>query len=179
MSYSVREMHIGDATSIVNYFWNTDADILYLMGADPNKFPPKEEWEKLIINQLELPYDQKEFYYIIWLLDDLPIGHSSINKINFGESAYMHLHVWDISKRKSGLGYEFLKLSIPIYFEKFNLKQLICEPNTKNIAPNQTLKKVGFEFIKEYDTVPGWINYYQTVNRYILTKNVYIELNDE
>mgnify|MGYP006897572879 CR=1 FL=1 len=31
-----------------------------------------------------------------------------------------------------------------MYFDKFNLKTLICEPNSNNKPPNKTLKKLLF-----------------------------------
>ena len=82
----------------------------------------------------------------------------------------MHLHLWNNDKRKSGLGLDFLRLTISYYFRNFGLEKLICEPYSKNIAPNRVLRKLGFEFVRTYDTKPGWINFYQTVNRYELKK---------
>ena len=78
----------------------------------------------------------------------------------------MHLHLWQPVKRKKGIGTEFVKMSIPYYFKNFKLKKLICEPYTQNIAPNKVLQKVGFNLIKKYETIPGWINFKQLVNRY-------------
>ena len=82
----------------------------------------------------------------------------------------MHLHIWNSKRRQNGLGIEFLKQTIPLYFKNLQIKTLICEPYSKNSPPNKTLPKVGFDFIRFYATVPGWINYYQTVNRYEFTK---------
>ena len=120
----------------------------------------------ILINQMT----EKEFYYILWLLDNQPIGHSNINQIKFGNTATMHLHLWDSATRKKGLGIQFLRMTVPYYFKKFNLKKLICEPYSKNVAPNKVLKKLGFEWVRTYDTTPGQINFHQTVNRYELNK---------
>ena len=105
-----------------------------------------------------------------WLFDNQPIGHSNINQIKFGNTATMHLHLWDSATRKKGLGIQFLRMTVPYYFKKFNLKKLICEPYSKNVAPNKVLKKLGFEWVRTYDTTPGQINFHQTVNRYELNK---------
>ena len=96
--------------------------------------------------------------------------HSNINNIEFGKSATMHLHLWEFIKRKSGLGIEFLKMSIPYYFENFGLEKLVCEPYSENVAPNRVLPKLGFKLKRTYETTPGYINFRQTVNRYELTK---------
>ena len=42
-----------------------------------------------------------------------------------------------------------------------------------NPAPNKTLARVGFEFVKEYVTVPGSINFEQPVNRWEMTREKY------
>ena len=59
--------------------------------------------------------------FIIWQIDNKAVGHSNVNNIKFGESATMHLHLWERSKRKSGLGLEFLKMTIPLYFKNLSL----------------------------------------------------------
>ena len=82
----------------------------------------------------------------------------------------MHLHLWESNRRQKGLGLQFLKQTIPYYFENFDLEKLICEPRAENIAPNKTLRKSGFELVRTYETTPGWINFHQTVNRYEFKK---------
>jgi len=48
----------------------------------------------------------------------------------------------------------------------------MCEPYALNPAPNKILKKVGFTFIKIYETTPGWINFKQKVNQYEFGKEM-------
>jgi len=170
MKLNVREIQENDIEKIVNYFINADNEFLKGMGADKSKLPKRESWIKKLESELKKSYKNKNNYYIIWLLDGQEIGHSNINNIEFGKSAKMHLHLWNNVKRKSGFGLDFLRLTIPYYFKNFGLQKLICEPNAKNIAPNKVLKKLGFELIRTYHTTPGWINFYQTVNRYELKK---------
>jgi len=163
-------MEKSDIKSIVDYFIDADPDFLMSLGVDKSKLPKKIQWIKKLNKEFEKPIEKKEFYYIIWLIDNKPVGHSNINKIDFGQTATMHLHLWKDQKRKKGLGPEFLKLTIPFYFKNFELEKLICEPYAQNIAPNKVLKKTGFEFIKEYETIPGWINFHQSVCRYEMSK---------
>lgn len=170
MNLSVREMIVNDIENIVDYFVDANAAFLKAMGADKRKLLEREAWIKKLKVEFEKPYNEKEFYYIVWLIDGQPVGHSNINSISFGKSATMHLHLWKGNNRKKGLGVEFLKKSIPYYFEHFKLKKLICEPRAENIAPNEVLQKVGFHLKRTYETTPGWINFHQTVNRYEFTK---------
>ncbi|HWY34787.1 MAG TPA: GNAT family protein, partial [Nitrosopumilaceae archaeon] len=102
------------------------------------------------------------------LLNNKNIGHSNVNKIVFGEEAHMHLHIWSEDVRKKGVGAELVKLTIPYFFENLKLKKLYCEPYALNQAPNKTLQKVGFEFVKKYRTTPGWLNFEQEVNLWVI-----------
>jgi len=169
MNLSVREMEKSEIELIVDYFFNADSEFLKGMGADIKKLPNREEWTKKLNSDYEKPYDQKEFYYIIWLINGEPTGHSNINNIDFGQSAKMHLHLWKNNNRKSGLGLNFIKQTLPFFYKNFKLKTLICEPFSENIPPNKVLKKAGFKFIKSYKTIPGFINFSQIVNRYQMT----------
>jgi RimJ/RimL family protein N-acetyltransferase len=170
MKLTVREIQANEIEKIVDYFVNADTRFLKEMGADKCKLPKKKNWIEKLESEFKKSNVEKEFYYIIWLFDNQAIGHSNINNIEFGKSATMHLHLWNIDKRKNGLGLNFLRLTIPDYFRNFELEKLICEPYLKNIAPNKVLKKLDFELVRAYDTTPGWINFRQTVNRYELKR---------
>lgn len=166
---SVREMQQDDVRLVVDYFFHADENYLKGMGAIKNKLPSRNEWMDNLYAELELPYEQKGYYYIMWLINGQPSGHSNINQISFGQRANMHLHLWHNPNRQKGLGSSFLNKTIPHYFKNFNLQTLICEPYALNPAPNRTLPKLGFDFIHAYETIPGTINFHQLVNRYELT----------
>ena len=170
MNLSVRELEIHEIGRMVDYFITAKDSFLKGMGADKSKLPTRDDWIQKLELDFNKPSTEKEFYYILWLFDNQPIGHSNINQIKFGNTATMHLHLWDSATRKKGLGIQFLRMTVPYYFKKFNLKKLICEPYSKNVAPNKVLKKLGFEWVRIYDTTPGQINFLQTVNRYELNK---------
>ncbi len=178
MELYVREMEKEDVELIVDYFVNADVDFLKSMGADKTKLLNRTEWITKLNKEFDKTNEEKEYYYIIWMIDNQPTGHSNIDKIDFGQTATMHLHLWKSHNRAKGLGLQFLKRTIPFYFNNFKLKKLICEPKSKNISPNKALKKVGFEFIKKYETVPGMINFLQSVNRYEMTKDRFKEIGN-
>ncbi|MEM9982688.1 MAG: GNAT family protein, partial [Bacteroidota bacterium] len=170
MKIEVRELKASDIENIVNYFIQADAHFLKKMGVEKSKLLKREIWTEHLRSELTKPYNEKDYYYIIWLIDNQPIGHSNVNHIVFGKSATMHLYLWKSDMRKSRLGLRFLKLTIPFHFEKLALKKVICEPYSENIAPNRTLKKRGFGLIHTYTTISVPIDFRQTVNRYELTK---------
>ena len=176
MNTSVREMRMEDIELVVDYFLDANGAFLKSMGVDKKKLPSRIDWINRLIEDFKLPLASKKFYYLIWELDGEAIGHSNINNIEYGCRATMHLHIWELRMRQLGLGSVFLQQTIPIYFREFELNKLICEPYAENPGPNKAIPKTGFELIRTYDCIPGWINFHQTVNRYELSKDKFANL---
>jgi RimJ/RimL family protein N-acetyltransferase len=171
---AVREMKSKDAELVARYFLDATPDFLKNMGVDQTKLPTLDNWVSMMHTDLAKPMEQKEFFYVIWMFENKPIGHSNINKIVYGQEAYMHLHLWTADRRHKGIGTSLLRLSLPYYFQNFKLNELFCEPNSSLVAPNKTLEGLGFELVKEYETIPGWINFHQPVKRWRMTKNGFL-----
>lgn len=172
-SIDVRLAVEADYPFIVDYFRNGDDEFHRGMGVDRSRLPARKEWLDILHDNHNRPKETKDFFYVIWMYDDEPVGHSNINKIKYGDEAYMHLHMWRQDIRARGLGLNFVKMSIPFYFDEFSLRTLWCEPYALNPAPNKTLKKLGFDLVKTYDTIPGWISFHQPVNRWCLSSIAY------
>ncbi len=51
------------------------------------------------------------------------------------------------------------------------IDRLYCDPNAYNVAPNRTLQRAGFKYLKSYETVPGAINFRQPVTRWVLERS--------
>jgi RimJ/RimL family protein N-acetyltransferase len=168
---SVREIQQSDIVFITNYWLNSPAAYLQGMGVDLAKMPTKEQWIRMLEMQLHQPYLQKQSYCIIWELDGKPIGHSNVNKIVFGESASVHLHIWYATERSAGFGPVFIQLTLPYFFTNLQLKTIYCEPYAQNPSPNKVLKKASFTFIKEYRTAPGNINFEEVVRRWEISSD--------
>ena len=160
---SVREIQKSDIDLLINYWVHSGAEHMARMGVDMAKMPDEKAWRILLSKQLSQPYEQKQSYCIIWQLDGKPIGHSNVSRVVFGEEAYMHLHLWNPDSRKKGIGSELVKLTIPYFFKNMKLKKLFCEPYALNPPPNRTLEKLGFDFVKEHITTPGYLNFEQPV----------------
>jgi RimJ/RimL family protein N-acetyltransferase len=173
---SVREIRHNDIEPLSDYWFKSDPEFLVSMGVDLSKMPTRDEWKQMLTEQISQSYKEKKSYCIIWLVNDEPIGHSNVNRIIFGEEAYMHLHIWKKDNRTKGLGLQFVKMTLPWFFEKMELQKLCCEPYSLNPAPNKTMEKLRFEFIKEYITVPGWINFEQPVKHWELSYEKYKSL---
>jgi [ribosomal protein S5]-alanine N-acetyltransferase len=153
---------------VVEYFLNADEPFLRGMGVDPSLLPNRDTWLARLEADLARDDRAKRTCYVGWIHNGVPIGHSSISDISFGEEAHIHLHMWRSDLRKAGLGTEFFKRSARTFMDRFKLKRLICEPFAGNPAPNRVLTKAGFRRTRTYRTVPGPIAFEQEVNRFEL-----------
>jgi RimJ/RimL family protein N-acetyltransferase len=154
---------------VVNYFHDASDAALQAMGVDRARLPARDEWLRRIFTDVEREPHEQDICYVIWRCDGRAVGHSSMNKIVYGEEGYAHLHLWDGCERRRGLGTAFMRASIDVYIRRYSLKRVISEPFAKNPGPNKLLPKLGFSLVKQYRTTPGAINFEQEVNRWQLT----------
>ena len=176
---SVRELQKDDIQSIIDYWSKHDAAYYESMGVDVNKLPQEDQLSEMLLDQIATSVENKKAYCVIWECNGQAIGHCNLNPVSFGEEAHMHLHMWDGGTRNRGMGTTLLKLTLPFFFKKLKLKTLYCQPYAINDAPNKTLLRVGFEFEKEYVTIPGSLNFEQPVKRWLLTRERFNELVKE
>jgi RimJ/RimL family protein N-acetyltransferase len=174
---SVREIQKEDIDLLIRYWLESDAAHHEGMGVDMAKIPDEKAWRLMLSKQLNQPYKAKQSYCIIWELDGKAMGHCNINPVVFGEEAFIHLHLWKSDVRKKGIGTELVKMTLPYFFKNMQLKKIYCEPYALNPAPNRTLPKLGFEFVKEYITIPGSLNFEQPVRRWELSLEKFEELH--
>jgi RimJ/RimL family protein N-acetyltransferase len=159
-----------DYGPMLEYFLSADESFLRGMGVDPNKLPERGAWLERLLPDLTRPDEQKQTFYLGWDCEGSRIGHCNVNPLVYGDHAYVHLHLWDPRARRAGLGTELLRRSIEVFFRRFALQRLYCEPYAGNPGPNRALAKAGFRFLKCYRTIPGLINSEQEVNRYVLER---------
>jgi RimJ/RimL family protein N-acetyltransferase len=170
MTLTVREMTAAETDLIIDYFQNATPEHLETLGVDPTRMPSVQSWRERLQREAALPIDKRAIVLVIWLSDDQPVGFSTSDKIRYGEQANMHLHVIEPERRHQGIGVECVRRSVDIYFERLKLKRLFCEPNAFNVAPNRTLQKAGFKYLKTHMTVPGPFNLHQAVTRWVMER---------
>jgi RimJ/RimL family protein N-acetyltransferase len=170
MTLTVREMTASETGIIIDYFQNATPEFLETLGVDPTRFPPENFWRERMLGQIDLPVERRAAVLAVWLSDGRPVGFSTADKIRFGEQANMHLHVTESERRNTGIGAACVHLTVDLYFERLKLKRLFCEPYAFNAAPNRTLQKAGFKYLKTYMTVPGPLNFHQAVNRWVVER---------
>lgn len=172
MDLNVREMRLEETSFVIDYFQSSTPEHLEMLGVDPTRLPPKEVWVSSFKSQYRLPIAERSGFFVIWLMDEQPIGFSSCDKIAFGEKANMHLHVTEPEQRQRGIGEKCVRQSVDIYFQMLEVNQLFCEPNAFNVGPNRTLQRAGFKYVKTHMTVPGPLNFHQAVNRWLIERRV-------
>lgn len=171
MAVSVRPMTLLETSEIIDYFHTSTPEHLEMLGVDPSRLPARSQWKQLYERLFDQPVEQRSHFLISWLEGDRFVGFSTADKIVIGERANMHLHVTDSHLRQRGIGVECVRQSVELYFQALRLKQLFCEPNAFNVAPNRTLQKAGFKYVKTHMTVPGPLNFHQAVNRWVIDRS--------
>lgn len=170
MQLSIREMKLEEAEIIVNYFYQSSPEHLEILGVDPTRLLPPEKWLAHYTHEYSQPIEKRRTFLVIWKFGDVPIGFSTADKIIYGKEAYMHLHILNPAQRNAGSGTACVKETVKIYFDALKLERLFCEPNAFNVAPNRTLQRAGFKYIKTHKTVPGPLNFHQAVTRWVLER---------
>jgi RimJ/RimL family protein N-acetyltransferase len=170
VSLAVREMGIDEVDLIIDYFHGSTREHLDLLGVDPQLLPVPDHWRAWYRSEYSRPGEERSTALGIWELDGAPVGFSTADQITFGEEAYMHLHVVDPDKRRSGIGTRCVRDTVEFYFSRLALKRLFCSPNAFNVAPNRTLQAAGFRYLKTHMTIPGPINYRQAVTEWVLER---------
>lgn len=170
MSVNVREMLLEEVGVVIDYFHESSAEHLELLGVDPTRLPGRVQWRQLYETDFAQPIERRRSLLLLWELDARPIGFSSVDKIVYGKEAYMHLHIVEPGQRQSGFGVACVRKSVETYFDRLRLERLYCEPNAFNVAPNRTLQKAGFQYVKTHRTVPGPLNFHQPVTRWVYAR---------
>ena len=173
---TARELQRGDIELIADYWSSSSGEFLVGMGVDLNKLPDRGDLIEMLSSQLGRSLEDRQSYCTIWEVNDEPIGHCNVNRIEIGSEAYMHLHLWRSDLRFKGRGSILVRKSLPFFFGKLGLRDLYCEPNAQNVAPNRVLEKAGFDFIRECRAVPGAINFEQSVKCWHMSREKFAAL---
>ena len=167
---SIREMCPADSHIKIDYFHSCSGEMLDLMGIDGSLLPTRADWMVFYEEDALRPIDLRRDYSLLWLLDDEAIGFSSVNNIEFGVEANMHLHMAKPSRRAGGLGKQFVRLSTERYFNVLDLQRIYVEPKATNVPPNRVAQATGFRYVQSRLFVPGLINTEQITTQWVLDR---------
>jgi RimJ/RimL family protein N-acetyltransferase len=166
----VRPLEPDEVDVRIDYFHDASDDYLLHLGVDRALLPSRDAWRAYYAADFAKPLAERDTYNLAWELDGRIVGFSSVDNIAFGEEAFMHLHIVEESRRRSGLGTEFVHLSVAEYFRALDLKRLFCQPNAFNVAPNRTLQRVGFRYVFTKEMQPSAINFPQPITRWVIER---------
>jgi RimJ/RimL family protein N-acetyltransferase len=63
-------------------------------------------------------------------------------------------------------------LSALDFYERFNLKRIICEPKADNLMANRVLQKIGFPFVLTHVAAGSELSVVCELNRYEILRDV-------
>ncbi|HEY1650820.1 MAG TPA: GNAT family protein [Acidimicrobiales bacterium] len=167
---TVRAMQLSEVGIRIDYFHDASDDYLRVLGVDRTLLPTRQAWQTLYEEDHARPLRDRVNYSLLWERDGQVVGFSSTDRIDFGNEAFMHLHVVEPGLRGTGLGAQFVRLSAQAYFEVLELQRLFCEPNAFNVAPNRTLQRAGFRYLFTHEAQPSPINFPQVTTRWVLDR---------
>lgn len=169
MNLTIQELQKDHIPHILGYWKNASQEELLAMGISLNHVSVLDNLGGRLEKQLQLPYEKKGAFVFVAFVGEQAVGHCYVNNLLFGKEAFMHLHIWKSNTHKKGLGSQMVKECIPHFFEKLKLQTLFCEPAAMNPAPNKTLEKIGFRFIKRHTTIPSGWTFQMEVNLWEMT----------
>lgn len=170
MNANVREMRLDEVGIVIEYFHGATPEYLEALGVDPTRLPERAVWHEQFAAEFANPIESRPRLMVMWELDGRPVGFSSADKITIGVQANMHLHVVEPDLRRQGIGETCVRKTARLYFAALRVQRLFCEPNAFNVAPNRTLQRAGFAYVKTHNTVPAALNFHQPVTRWILER---------
>jgi RimJ/RimL family protein N-acetyltransferase len=161
-----------DIPYIVSYWFENSDTNLIQMGADKTKFHSSEEFSNSLRKICNSPLENVKHFYMIWLIDNKPIGYNALKDIVKNGIAHMHLHMWNTEYRGKGYGAKLFCMAALEFYQIFNLKMILCEPRSSNPMPNKMLTKIGFEKWKTYLSTASELSLTCELNSYIIDSNV-------
>lgn len=147
---SVRPLDERDVEPIVKYWSGLSPEDVVRMGVDVVRLPGPEAMRQIVRETLAVPPGQGASGCMIWEVDGVAIGFSTLKNIVPRVSGGMHLHIWDRERRGRGHGAALFCLSALEFYRLFAVASIVCEPSATNPLPNRMLQKVGFPLVRTY-----------------------------
>lgn len=168
MTLSIRSLQEEDIPNIVNYWFKNTDENLVRMGVAKSKLTSEIEITQSLKTVCHTPLEKTRSHYMIWFIDDKPVGYNALKDIVQGEIAHMHLHMWNADYRGKGYGAKLFCMAALEFYRMFHLKMILCEPRSSNPMPNKMLTKIGFKKWKTYISTSSELSETCELNSYII-----------
>jgi len=89
-----------------------------------------------------------------------------------GDIGSIHLHMWRADLRGKGYGPLLFCLSAIDFYQRFNLKRIICEPKADNPMANRMLQRIGFPIVLTHVAASSELSVVCELNRYEILLDV-------
>jgi len=169
---SIRPLATEDLDDFIAYFIRPSKADAERMGLDLNRVPSATQLRSDLHAMIAAPSHRLSSFVLAWCIDGKAIGHSSLKDIVAGDFGSMHLHMWRADLRGKGYGPRLFCLSALDFYERFNLKRIICEPKADNPMANRMLKKIGFTIVLTHVAASSEISVVCELNRYEILRDV-------
>lgn len=169
---TVRPLATEDLAGYIAYFTRPSKADAERMGLAIDRVPSPTRLRSDLEAMIAAPLDQLRSFVLAWCVDGKAVGHSSLKDIVPGHSGSIHLHMWRADLRGKGYGPRLFCLSALDFYERFNLKRIICEPKADNPMANRMLKKIGFPLVLTHIAASSELSVVCELNRYEILRDV-------
>ena len=169
---TVRPLGREDLDGFITYFTRVSQADAERMGLAIDKVPSPTQLRSDLEAMIATPLDRLRSFVLAWCLDGKTIGHSSLKDIVQGEFGSIHLHMWRADLRGRGYGPRLFCLSALDFYERFNLKRIICEPKADNPMANRLLQRIGFPLILTHVAAGSELAFVCALNRYEIVRDI-------
>ena len=169
---TVRPLANEDFDGYIAYFTQISKADAERMGLAIDRVPPAAQLRSDLEAMIATPLDRLRSFVLAWCVDGKTIGHSSLKDIVPGEVGSIHLHMWRADLRGQGYGPRLFCLSVLDFYQRFNLKHMICEPKADNPMANRVLEKIGFPLVLTHVAAGSDLSVVCHLNRYEILRNV-------
>jgi RimJ/RimL family protein N-acetyltransferase len=169
---TVRPLASEDVDGYIAYFTRSSKADAERMGLAIDRVPSAIRLRSDLEAMIAAPLDRLCSFVLAWCVDGKAIGHSSLKDIVPGDFGSIHLHIWRANLRGRGYGPRLFCLSVLDFYERFNLKRIICEPKADNPMANRMLKKIGFPLVLTHVAASSELSVVCELNRYEIVRDI-------
>ena len=169
---TVRPLASEDFDGYIAYFTRATKADAERMGLAIDRVPSAARMRSDLEVMMATPLDHLRTFVLAWYLNGETIGHSSLKDIVPGDFGSIHLHMWRADLRGKGYGPRLFCLSALDFYERFNLKRIICEPKADNPMANRMLKKIGFPLVLTHVAASSELSVVCELNRYEILRDI-------
>jgi RimJ/RimL family protein N-acetyltransferase len=169
---TVRPLASEDFDGYIAYFTQPSKDDAERMGLAIDRVPPATRLRSDLEAMIATPVNRLRSFVLAWCVDGKTIGHSSLKDIVPSEFGSIHLHMWRADLRGKGYGPRLFCLSVLDFYQRFNLKRIICEPKADNPMANHMLQKLGFPLTLTHVAASSELSVICELNRYEILREI-------